>query len=92
MVALLWTFDIFVGAYLTFPVAGPKEARTGAWLWLRRWAPAWLITSHRLLQAVYLASSKWTVALGSVTGFCVVGCRVELVNCLSTSHERDLRY
>jgi len=39
IVALLWTLDCFVGAWLTFPAAGkgPNTTRN----WLRRWAPAW---------------------------------------------------
>jgi len=46
MMALLWTIDCFVGAFLTFPKGVPdREKSTAARRlgeWLRRWAPAWL--------------------------------------------------
>lgn len=42
IVALLWTLDCFVGAYLTLParVRRLAEHRTGR-QWLARWRPAW---------------------------------------------------
>ena len=40
IVALLWTIDCFVGAWLTMPVA-PRSGRAPAKSWWARWAPAW---------------------------------------------------
>jgi uncharacterized iron-regulated membrane protein len=47
VIALLWTVDCFIGAYLTFPLPDQRQrARPG--VWLKRWAPAWQIKTHRL--------------------------------------------
>lgn len=55
MVALVWTLDCFIGAYLTLPV-------TIAELW-RRWRPSWLIKtssgSYRLNLDLHRASGLW---------------------------------
>jgi uncharacterized iron-regulated membrane protein len=62
VVALLWTVDSFVGAYLTFPAKGPSDARTGVGLWMKRWLPAWLIKTNRLFSWVFTwhrASGLW---------------------------------
>jgi hypothetical protein len=40
VVALLWTLDCFIGAYLTLPSSRP-QGRRGVKVWLTRWKPAW---------------------------------------------------
>lgn len=53
IVAVLWTLDCFVGAYLTFPAArqqsrGQRFSGSGRNTrpWLSRWKQAWLVRSH----------------------------------------------
>lgn len=69
-VAVLWFFDSFVGAYLTFP---PRRAtRAGgeppvdelrARDWLSRWKPAWFIktkgSAYRITFDAHRASGLW---------------------------------
>ncbi|MEM7098414.1 MAG: PepSY-associated TM helix domain-containing protein [Pseudomonadota bacterium] len=44
LVALLWTIDCFVGAYLTFPRRQHKPtSRLGIVSWLKRWSPSWRV-------------------------------------------------
>jgi uncharacterized iron-regulated membrane protein len=45
VVALLWTVDCFVGAWLTFPARrrGAVPGQGGAASWWQRWAPAWRV-------------------------------------------------
>lgn len=66
IVALLWTIDCFVGAWLTFPVsarrpAGPKKR------WLSRWRPAWSVRwrggSYKLNFDLHRAGGLWLWAL-----------------------------
>lgn len=60
VVALLWSLDCFVGAYLTFPVQGPAAAARTPWL--QRWAPAWLLKGNQLFSLVFTwhrASGLW---------------------------------
>jgi uncharacterized iron-regulated membrane protein len=51
IVALLWTLDSFVGAFLTFPAplrsGGPGRA------WLLRWWPAWLLNTSKLFSLIF---------------------------------------
>jgi len=63
LVALLWTIDCFVGAYLTFPprrrTDGSAEPRSG---WWPRWGRAWLVkTGHfyKLTFTWHQASGLW---------------------------------
>jgi uncharacterized iron-regulated membrane protein len=62
IVALLWTLDCFVGAYLTFPV----RAKTSK-PWFRRWWPAWQIRqgsgSHKLNFDLHRTSGLWPWAM-----------------------------
>jgi uncharacterized iron-regulated membrane protein len=64
-VALLWTFDCFVGFYLTLPIRKRTAARVGRW-W-GRWKPAWKIktrgSSYRINFDLHRAFSLWTWAL-----------------------------
>lgn len=60
-VALLWTFDCVVGAYLTLPQphARPSGRRKS---WLKRWLPAWLLKTNKLFTLVFTwhrASGLW---------------------------------
>jgi len=64
--ALLWTFDCFVGAYLTFPPRGKRNlAQAGASKRrnrLVRWLPAWLIHTGSLFKLTFTwhrASGLW---------------------------------
>lgn len=65
IVALLWTIDCFVGAYLTFPARA--RTRRAATSWLRRWMPSWLLRwragGFRLLYDVHRAGGLWPWAL-----------------------------
>jgi uncharacterized iron-regulated membrane protein len=73
-IALLWTIDCFVGAYLSFPlrkprpgaVARPPAARAGR-AWLARWWPAWKVRwgggATRLNFDLHRAGGLWPWAL-----------------------------
>lgn len=54
LVAIVWVFDCFIGAYLTFPRAGP---------FLAKWKPAWQIKrgagAFRLNFDLHRASGLW---------------------------------
>lgn len=67
VVALLWTLDCFVGAYLTLP---PRRARRqrkpvrrrDARAWLGRWASSWLLNTTKTFSLVFTwhrASGLW---------------------------------
>ncbi len=61
VIALFWSLDCFVGAYLTLPARGPRDAKPGGpVLWLRRWLPAWLVRSN----SWYAWSFTWHRASG----------------------------
>lgn len=65
-VALLWTIDCFVGAYLTFPAKAARDAAKPSRSWLHRWAPAWLVRTNRLMSLVFTwhrASGLWVWGL-----------------------------
>lgn len=70
IVAVVWTIDCFVSAYLTFPVSvkrsEPEQNHTmrRAGLWLRRWwSPSWLIkypaSAYRINFDVHRAGGLW---------------------------------
>ena len=69
VVALVWTFDCFVGFYLTLP---PRRAN-----WRARWAPAWKVrrttSAHKLSFDLHRAGGLWVwpvllvLALSSVS-------------------------
>lgn len=66
VVALLWTVDCFVGAYLTLPGPGPRGARRSATIWLARWKPSWLIRASKLFSFIFTwhrASGLWLWAM-----------------------------
>ncbi len=60
VVALLWCFDCFVGAYLTFPPGSPTKG--SAVRWFVRWGQAWLLKTKQLFSLVFTwhrASGLW---------------------------------
>jgi uncharacterized iron-regulated membrane protein len=63
VVALLWTIDCFVGAYITFPPARVRKAAKGKGKsWLARWLPAWQLKTNTLFTLVFTwhrASGLW---------------------------------
>jgi uncharacterized iron-regulated membrane protein len=76
IVALLWTMDCFVGAYLTFPVAGPQRASRTAKRWLYRWWSAWLIRARKLFSFIFTwhrAGGLWAWAMLLVFSWSSVG-------------------
>lgn len=70
IVALLWTIDCFVGAYLTFPLRVRREASApgsdgrsiGQWLG-KWWNPAWLVrwraSAYRINVDLHRAGGLW---------------------------------
>ncbi len=77
IVALLWTLDCFVGAYLTIPAPGGREAkRDGITQWFRRWLPAWMIRTSSWYAAAFTwhrASGLWVWGLLIVFAWSGVG-------------------
>jgi uncharacterized iron-regulated membrane protein len=59
-VAILWTFDCFVGFYLTLPPRKAKTAGLGLW---SRWKPAWGIktsaSAYRINFDIHRAFGLW---------------------------------
>lgn len=80
IVALLWTLDCFVGAYLTFPAASRRGSSPVAWL--RRWWPAWTIKTGKLASLVltwHRASGLWPWAMLFVLAWSSVGLNLRSV-------------
>jgi len=70
IVALLWTIDCFVGAYLTLPAKSHRTHRMAAARrrrpWLVRWWPAWTLRrsgGYRLNVDLHRAGGLWTWAM-----------------------------
>lgn len=62
IVALFWTVDCFVGAYLTFPVAGPRAAGSRRKGWFGRWRRSWVLKTTKTFSSVFTwhrASGLW---------------------------------
>lgn len=62
LVALLWTMDCFVGAYLTFPRTVQRRSAGSRKTWLRRWFPMWLLKTNKLFALIFTwhrASGLW---------------------------------
>ncbi len=72
IVAVLWTLDCFVGAWLTFPV-GNRTGRPPRKSWWRRWKPAWQVRwrdgGHKLNFDLHRAGGLWPWALLLVLGW-----------------------
>ncbi|MDQ7743958.1 PepSY-associated TM helix domain-containing protein [Hydrogenophaga pseudoflava] len=66
IVALLWTLDCFVGAWLTFPARSRRPGAEGRGWWTR-WAPAWKVRwrsgGHKLHFDLHRAGGLWPWAL-----------------------------
>jgi uncharacterized iron-regulated membrane protein len=78
IVALLWTLDCFVGAYLTFPAQRHSaRQRNGSRNWLRRWGHAWKIRWGSSFTKVnfdlHRASGLWPWLLLLVIAWSSVG-------------------
>lgn len=61
-VAVLWTLDCFVGAYLTFPAPVTRAPRGSKRRWWARWLPAWQLKTNTLFTAIFTwhrASGLW---------------------------------
>lgn len=80
IVALLWTLDCFVGAYLTFPVK--RQTRFAAQestekTWWARWRPAWQVRwrggAHKLNFDLHRAKGLWLWAMLWVLAWSGVG-------------------
>jgi len=66
VIALLWTVDCFVSAYLTFPRAVQRRAAGPSKAWFRRWLPMWFIKTNKLITLVFTwhrASGLWIWAM-----------------------------
>jgi uncharacterized iron-regulated membrane protein len=67
IVALLWTLDCFVGAWLTLPLSRRESGTKRGRNWFARWAPAWLLRwtggSHKLNFDLHRASGLWVWAM-----------------------------
>jgi len=60
--AVLWTVDCFVAAYLTFPTPVSVSTSAKRRSWLTRWRPAWLIQASSLYSTIFTfhrASGLW---------------------------------
>lgn len=61
IVGLVWTFDCFVGLWLTFPAFA--RGQPGNKSWIQRWSPAWRVKSnaslYRLNFDVHRAAGLW---------------------------------
>ncbi len=76
IVALLWTLDCFVGAYLTFPSRRKRDVARSGKSWLARWKPAWLVRASKLFSFVFTwhrASGLWVWAMLLVFAWSAVG-------------------
>jgi uncharacterized iron-regulated membrane protein len=66
IVAILWTLDCFVGAYLTFPTTSPADGGSPRKAWWVRWLPAWTVKTTKLFSFVFTwhrASGLWVWGL-----------------------------
>ena len=77
IVALLWTLDCFVGAYLTFPRGRPFS---------RKWLPAWLVYWKRFNFDLHRAGGLWLWAMLFVFAWSSVGFNLAQVLYPSYAH------
>ena len=66
LIALLWTLDCFVGAYITFPPPRRTDGSRTRKSWSARWRPSWLIRTNKLFSFVFTwhrASGLWVWAM-----------------------------
>jgi uncharacterized iron-regulated membrane protein len=65
--ALIWTFDCFIGFFLTFPPARKDDSadstQQGARRWCWRWKPSWLVRwksgQHKVTFDLHRAGGLW---------------------------------
>jgi len=80
IIALLWTIDCFVGAYITFP--SPSQKKRTPKQWLNRWKPSWLVRANKLFSFVFTfhrASGLWVWAMLFVFAWSSVGLNLKEV-------------
>lgn len=80
IIALLWTIDCFVGAYITFPP--PSQRKRTPKEWLKRWKPSWLVRANKLFSFVFTfhrASGLWVWAILFVFAWSSVGLNLKEV-------------
>lgn len=67
IVALLWTLDCFVGAYLTFPLRVPQRSGATGKSWWARWKPSWAVRwssgAYKLNMDLHRAGGLWVWAM-----------------------------
>jgi uncharacterized iron-regulated membrane protein len=65
IVAVVWTVDCFIGAYLTFPVRAAGHRWPLSWLarWRAAWAVRWPTTPWKLSFDLHRAGGLWPWAL-----------------------------
>lgn len=80
IVALIWTLDCFIGAYLTFPplrrAQGSGRGQNGWTPWLRAWGRAWLVRTGSLFKASFTwhrASGLWLWGMLLIFAWSAVG-------------------
>lgn len=65
IVALAWSIDCFVGAWLTLPAPHPRKTSSPHKSWLERWKPAWRLrgrVGYKLNFDLHRAGGLWTWA------------------------------
>lgn len=77
-IALVWTIDCFVGAYLTFPPRqrGGTEGATAGGGWWSRWGRSWLVKTGSLFKTTFTwhrASGLWLWGMLFVFAWSAVG-------------------
>ena len=81
-VALLWTLDCFIGAYLTLPPPAKSAATRRRGAWLKRWRQAWVIRAQSffaLLFTWHRATGLWLWAMLLVFAWSAVGLNLQEV-------------
>jgi uncharacterized iron-regulated membrane protein len=77
IIALLWTLDCFVGAYLTFPPARKAESNSpSSKSWWSRWLKSWAVkvgSLYKLTFTWHQASGLWVWAMLFVFAWSAVG-------------------
>jgi len=64
IIALLWTLDCFIGAYLTFPPSGPSAPAGTFWpQWAKSWRLRWWGGFYRFNVDVHRAGGLWVWAM-----------------------------
>jgi uncharacterized iron-regulated membrane protein len=94
IVALVWTIDCFIGAYLTFPARRRKlpgdAVRTNAKSWWSRWWPAWKVRravgSYKLNFDLHRAGGLWLWAMSFVLAWSSVAFNLSEVYAPVTRH------